>query len=464
MNNQGHLQAYRLIRKNRRKRKIQTYRLALSVVIDKTTAFYLLILVVYGLMGFFIANDFIHDYEEQFLVWEDLAKQYIGMIFTILPLGYLFQSFKNPGVIFSSSEYQLSILPYSLKKIWLLTSIDKWLKQFIILMIMGGLVIVLTPLSFEIVFIYLAIAIFINIAMTVLQWKLFQAKLYIKLGWLLILLLLNGINFTFNLPIVPILLAVLLIIGNTLLIPRLFDQVQWDRVTETSDFQIWSMWFVSKVSEVDLKPPKKLSILRNLSRRKKPFHYEETSVHHRLWSIYLRQYRQDLFRIIGALFMLVFVFSWLDEWVFHFVLAVAIYVYFSIVRSFFIGRFEADIVQVLPWNLSGFKDSFFKWVVYGALILFIPVGIYLVTNSSYWLPIQCLYLLITFFFLYQVTLDKAISLLNKQSSSSLGTEMIGYLLLIGWIISWKVKFVLLLCFVIPLTKRIWFSKQPIFDH
>lgn len=464
MKKQSHLQAFRLIRKNRRKRKIDTYKLALSVVLDKTTAFYLLILVVYGVMGFFIANDFINDYYEQFLLWEEIAKQNIGMLFTILPLGYLFQSFKQPGVILTSSEYQLSLLPYSLKKIWLLSSLEKWLKQLIIFMIMGGLVIVLTPLSFEVVFSYIAIAIFIHLTMTIPQWKLFGTRWYVKLGWILLLLLVNGINFTFHVPNVSILMPLLLIISNIIMIPKLFDKVEWARITEMSDFQIWSMWFVSKVSEVDFKPPRKLSIFRNLTRRKKPFQYEEKSIHHRLWAIYLRQHIQDLFKIIGALFLLVFVFSWLDEWVFHIVIAVAIIIYFSIARSFFIGRFEADLVQVLPWNLSGFKDSYFKWVIFGALILFIPVGIYFITHASYWLPIQLLYLIITIWYLYHITINRAIMFLNKQLKSKLGFEVIGYILLFGWMFSWKFKFVLLFCFVIPVISKKWYVLQPIYNH
>ena len=107
-------QAYQLIKRNRRRRKKKMYQLAFGVLVDRTTAFYLLLLGGYIIVGFFIVGDFINDYYEQFMMIEEFAASRFWLILTILPLRYLNQSFSKPGVMFSSSEYQLSLLPLSL--------------------------------------------------------------------------------------------------------------------------------------------------------------------------------------------------------------------------------------------------------------------------------------------------------------------------------------------------------------
>src|SRR5690625_2876533 len=217
-----HLKAYSLIKKNRIVRKINIYKLALSVVIDKTTAIYLIVIGVYVLASFFIVNDFISDYYESFLFFEDQAKENIRNIFTVLPMAYLFQSFKSPGVVFSSSEYQLSLLPYSRKKIWLLTALEKWIKQLLILTIIGLLIIFITPISPMLVIAYIVIFIFLNIVMTIPQWKLFQTGIVTKLCWFFAMLLINMINFMLKSPIINLLLVICLICLNLFLKQTLF--------------------------------------------------------------------------------------------------------------------------------------------------------------------------------------------------------------------------------------------------
>src|SRR5699024_6076205 len=138
-----------------------------------------------------------------------------------------------------------------------------------------------------------------------------------------------------------------------------------------------TMWFISKISKVDMKRQRKYSIFQNLSWRKKPFKYQEKSIHHRLWQIYFGKNIQLIFQIMSALFLLLVVFSFVNGLMFHIILAIAIHIYTSILRSFFMGRFASDIVQTLPWNLLGYKQSFFKWAVFGGLILLIPISVFL---------------------------------------------------------------------------------------
>lgn len=444
-----HLKVYSLIQKNRMIRKIRIYKLALSVVVDKTTAIYLIVIGLYGLASFFMMNDFINDYYDSFLLWEELAQENFWRVITVLPVPYIIQSFNRPGVIYSSSEYQISILPYSRSKIWFLTALERWIKQFINLLVLGILVLIITPISPLLIAIYIVMVMLINMLMTIPQWKLFQTSAFVKIWWLIVMLIMNMVNFIHMSPILSILFLGLLICLNLVLKQTLFQRVNWSRVTEVCDFQIWTMWFISKVSKVEMKRQRKFSIFKNLLKRKKPFVYQHKSIYKRLWQVYLGKNFQLIFQIMGALFLLLFVFSFKSGLIFHIVLAVVIHIYTSVLRSVYIGRFEADIVQVLPWNLRNFKRSYFKWAIFGSFILLVPVSIFLGMNISIWLPLQLLFYSCTFLYLFHVRMNKAMTILEKKMSSYDLADSIGYLLLIGIGFSWIYKFILLAGLALP---------------
>lgn len=449
MSKEPHIKAYSLIKKNRLVRKLKTYKLALSVGIDKTTAIYLIIIGIYVLFSFFILNDFINDYSNSFLYWEERAKENIWQILTILPLGYIIQSFSKPGVVFSSSEYQLSLLPFSRGKIWLFTALEKWLKRLVFLTIIGLLAILVTPISPFIVVIYIIMFTSMNIIMTIPQWKLFQTNVYVKIGFFCVVIIINFLNFISQTYLVSLLFIGVLIGINLILKKRLFYQVKWDRVTEVNDFQLWTMWLVSKVSEVEIKRQRKFSVFKKLSRRKKPFLYSIEKIYQRMWRIYFIRHIQIVLKISGALSLLLFVFLFLNQIIFHIVLAVAIHIYTSVLKSFFIGRFEDDIVQVLPWDLESYKRTFLNWSLYGSVILLIPVSVFLGLNFSAWVPMQLLFLGSTFLYLFNIRINKAITMIRKDFTSYDLVDSIGYLLLIGVAFSWKYKFILCTGIVIP---------------
>src|SRR5690625_1456703 len=235
-------EAYQLIKRNRFRRKKRMYQLAFSVMVDRTTAFYLLLLCGYFLVSLFIVGDFINDYHEQFIMIEEVAASRFWLILTILPLRYLNQSFSKPGVIFSSSEYQLSLLPYSRSKIWLRSTLEKWLKLALIYTIIGCLIILITPISISLLLKYILLFICFDVLMTVPQWKLYQQRTFIKIAWLCLMLMINFIgvllSFYTDMPIVGIIFIGLLIMLNILLKDKLFKNVNWNKVTEISDFHL----------------------------------------------------------------------------------------------------------------------------------------------------------------------------------------------------------------------------------
>lgn len=442
--------AYRLIKKNRFLRKKKMYQLALSVMVDRTTAFYLLIICGYVFVSLFIVGDFISDYQNQFSMIEEIAETRFWLFLTILPIRYLNQSFSNPGVMFSSSEYQLSLLPYSREKIWLKSVLEKWMKLVLIYIIIGSLIIVITPISISLVLKYMLLFICFDILMKIPQWKLYQQRTFIKIVWLCLMLVINGFNFLLslytNVPVVGYLSIVLIILINMRLWNSLFKNIDWNKVTERSDFKLWNMWLISKASDIKITRQKKYSMFQKIGVGKKPFMYREQNIYNRLWLHYLGKNIGLFIQAVGALFAMLIVFLFLNELIFYVGLVIAIYVYATVLAILFRSQFDSSLVRVLPWNLPVYKQSYFKWVVAGGLTLLVPVIIYLAMNISMWIPFQLLFYCSVFLYIYDVKIDKAIILLGKRPIQTDLYEAIGILLLGGVFITLKYP-IISLCFI-----------------
>src|SRR5690625_2274189 len=127
------LSTYLFVKKNRFWKKGIIYYLAIGVMIDPVITIYLVLIGSYAIISScFILGDFINDHHDNFIFIEAQAASRFWLILTILPLRYMLQSFSNPGVIFSSSEYQLGMLQLAKEKKWLVSVVEKWKKQTVI--------------------------------------------------------------------------------------------------------------------------------------------------------------------------------------------------------------------------------------------------------------------------------------------------------------------------------------------
>lgn len=428
-------QTYLFIRKNRFNRKKRLYNMAFGVMIDKTIAVYLLVLLGYFIASLFIMGDVITEFDKYFTDIEAYMIKYLSLIPTIIPIKSIFQSFSKPGIIYSTSEHQLSFLPYSKKKIWFMAVLEKWLKTISLYILASLIIISFTPLSWTIITMLFLFIMFMNILMTIPQWMLYQKGFIQKVGWLLVFVSLNSINLAFELWWIGIVVCVVLLCVNLYLRGKIFKQINWSKVTEISDFTIWNMPLISKASDVKLKRQKKYSFFQNLSFRKKPFNYKIKPIHRKVWSLYLAKNTVLIIQFIGAIIVLLGVLMFIKPLLFPIGLAFSLHSYTAILASFFIGRFDADVLQVLPWNLSDYKATFLKWSNYGGLILIIPIIIAMSINATIWFPVQLVFYITVYYFLYHVKINKAILLLAKEHRTTDLTDTIGYILLLCVIFS-----------------------------
>lgn len=436
-------QAMNLIQKERLRRKWDIHKLALSVIIDKTTAIYLLVIAGYIFISLFIVGDVIKGYHDYFLIIETQLRSRIWMVATLLPIVYMIQSFSRPGVVFSKTEYQLSILPYRRESIWLRCATQKWLKKFGVYSIIGGLIGLATPISVGSIGAYVFMLLFIEIIMTIPQWKLFQVSIVSKIAILIVAILLNMINISYSLKTLSIVVIVLLILVNIKLARTLFTNVNWGRVTEVSDFELWNMPLVARVSEVKMERRKLYSVFQNAEIFKSSLPYTAASIYQRLWLIHFIRYIKPLLQITGALILLLFVFMFINDWVFHLGIALTIHIYATVMMRFFHSHFANETIQILPWPLNDYKRTFFNWVTYCGLILLLPVATYLSLHLSVWVPLQIIFYIVVFFYMVRVKVEKTNIILSRQSSAIHFDEGMSYLFLISLVFSWKYPVILL---------------------
>lgn len=447
MNKQAPLfNAYLFIKKSRFRKKKEMNKMAFELMVDKTTAAYLLLVVGYLFASFFIFGDYIREFDDTFKFIEENMRQGFWLVLTALPIRYILRSFRDPGVLFSSSEYQLGMLPYSRKRIWLVTVIEKRIKQLLLYTIFGGIVILVTPISASVIIPYLALLLACDIIMAVPQWRLFQKTIPVKIGWLCIMVVINAGGVFIGSPIVGLLLVVMIIGSNFHLLHSLFAGVKWDKVTELSDFRIWNRLLIAKASNVKFKRNRKYGIFANTKRRKNPFDYTEKAIHHRIWQIYFGKNLDLIMQLIGALFILLFVLLFINNLLFQIGVAFTVYAYSSVASSFFNDRFQVDIIQVLPWNLARYRKTFFKWVLYGAVPLLIPIIIFLALNFTYWAAFQFVLYCSTFLYSYHTKAEKATGVLAKKSFNATWSESLEFIFLIAIVFSSHYPYVTL-CFI-----------------
>jgi hypothetical protein len=407
--------AYLFLSKNRFRKKNKLIKTALELVIDKTTAVYVILFLGYIFAALFIFGDVTEELTPFFRLFEANAETGFWILLTALPIRYIFKAFREPGIRFSSSEYQLSLLPYARKKVWLLTLTGKLVKQAIVYSVAAMIVVILTPIASTLIFSYIALIFAYDVIMSVPQWKLFQQRVWMKIGLLLAVIGINLLGIVLASPLIGIVLAGLILISHIYLIPKLFKQIDWSRVTEISDYYIWNMQLIGFASKTKMKRQKRFGIFQNSPKRKAPFRTNQ-SIYHRMWKVYLFKNYELLFQLTGVLFLMLIVLPFIHEIALPIGMAIAVYAYSSVMSTFYMDRFRADILQTLPWDLSGYRKSFFGWTAIGGIILLIPAVIAMYVLAGYWVFLYIALFISVFLYSFFLKTNKSMVILAKKST------------------------------------------------
>ncbi|MFS0675045.1 hypothetical protein [Ornithinibacillus sp. 179-J 7C1 HS] len=408
-------QAYRTIKRGRARKKRMVYKKLLVLSFDLTTTIYSLILGGYVFATIFIFNDFLATYQNQFLFIEQQLTDRFWLILAIFPLRYVFQSFRIPGIVITSSEYQLGMLPYSMKRIAFFATVEKLGKLLLKYLLISVLVIFITPINSEVIVIYFGLFWLIELLMTIPQWKLFHMKWLLKLSIMLSLVLFNLIGtLTNNSIVVGLIIMTIVLLSNIVLFRKMFDNVNWGRVTEVNDYLVWNMPLVSRATKVKFKRQRSYSVFQNRASRKKPFAYTNRSIHKRIWLQHFRGNIEYVLQVVGGLFLAIIVLSFFNEMAGIIVIALSIHIYTMFTASIFVNRMYSGIVQVLPWDIVGFRKTIRNWAIIGFIPVMIPITIFSIIQFSWWSFLFIPLVISLFIINYMSKMDNAFETINKR--------------------------------------------------
>src|SRR5699024_2877854 len=214
-------------------------------------------------------------------------------------------------------------------------------------------------------------------------------------------------------PVVGVGLAGLILISHIYFIPRIFTGIDWSRVTEISDYHVWNMRLIGFASETKMKRQKRFGIFHNSPKRKVPFPSKK-AIYHRMWKVYLFKNYELIFRLVGALLLMLIVVPFIYESALPIGMAITIYAYTSVMSTFFMDRFPADILQIMPCELSSYRNTFFSWAAGGGAILLMPavVGMYVI--AGYWVFLYIALFISVFLYSFFLKINKSMVIQAKK--------------------------------------------------
>lgn len=160
------------------------------------------------------------------------------------------------------------LLPYSKEKLWIIIFAWKWVKSIVIYAAAALLIGVMTPISASVIIAYVVLIAAYDLLMAVPQWKLFSQSWQIKLGFLFAAIAVNAAAGLFTQPYIAAGLVFAIFLIAVLVIQNMFRGIQWQKVTDASDFQIWRMPLIGYAAKTKFKRRRNHSMFPGHSRRK----------------------------------------------------------------------------------------------------------------------------------------------------------------------------------------------------
>src|SRR5699024_2733678 len=241
---------YLFLKRNRLKKKGKFYKQVFLLSFDLTSLFYALLVVGYVFVAIFLEENVQGFFHHLIGLIEGFSANRLWQIITALPLIYLFRAFQQPGVLFTTAEHTLTVLPHTVRQVWTMAAAERWLKAFVAIVVAGTFYYIFSPTSWPLILAYVIILTGINMLMTIPEWKFFQLHLFLKMLIVFGLLLLNTMHFVIDSAAVGIIAIVLLVMINLLLLPRVFEKIDWKKVTAACDFKLWNMLIVSQATKI----------------------------------------------------------------------------------------------------------------------------------------------------------------------------------------------------------------------
>lgn len=367
--------AYLFVKRNRLTKKWKIYYQLMKITLDITSLIYIFAMLGYVVFAIYIAGDLDGTIATILSYLNPIFSEGLLEKFIFIPAIYLFRAFKYPGVIFTSAENLLTILPFDRRKIWLLSLLENGLKILSFALPLSFIVYFFTSLSFIKIVSYVIAFMLLHFVMTIIQWRLFQEHLLWKVS---VIIFVTGMALgTIFFQTMSFLFWSFMLLLFIYSVRNLFSKVNWQRVITTSDFIVWNMPLISQATKIKFKKDKQYGLFQRFSWWKRPFTYEKNAIYHRLIYLYIEKNIAVILQINGALFLLIIVPSYFHKWYFIFALLVSLYIVSSMLMTLFKDFTTSDIIAAVPWDWKKLQHMFTLWAASTSVILIIPIMFYI---------------------------------------------------------------------------------------
>lgn len=426
---------YRWIRQQRFKKKWIIYKQLYQLSFDKTITIYT---SVFGLAFFFFLYDWSKRYMPLIEGWQVSMTEWLWLIPSALLIRSVIQSYRLPGLRFTSAEMKLSRLPHEERHILWFVLAERVMLRLAVPILIGLLVGWFTPFTLSFTVLVASLYSVFSILLIVPQWKLFSWSLWMKLIFTAVSFLyvyvwrwLEDHHFLMG----GLLLAGL-IFAHLYLFKVLLNEINWARVMDVNDAAVWRMPLVGQATMVKIRPPKKYGLVRTFIRSRKAqkrFNQIE-SLYHRLW----RKHMMETFAYTGRTWLacvaLLAVVPFKVEWMIYVSVPLTVFVYSRVIASLFREQFHTEsLFTTIPVEEKGWISTFLHWASLGMIplaISFLVYGLWVSGNGLLFILPLMAYLV----FLYiEVCLQVKIAYLQlvKRNAHHQWGRVIGYGIMIA---------------------------------
>ncbi|KAB8137967.1 hypothetical protein F9U64_07050 [Gracilibacillus oryzae] len=423
----------RFIRKSRRTKKQKLYKLAFGVALDKTIAIYLSFFLV---MAFFMIYDQLIQFQPLFEKMQAAAEPFMPIVILGLFIRTIILSFHSPGILFTSAEYKMTTLPYLKQHVWFHTFIEAIAKALISFLLLFFTLLILTPIS-TLFLIKWACIIMVAVLLLILpQWCLYQVngkkKILISIAGLTSITVLRLLFTQFTSQwyfLVSVIL--ILLVCNIWLWGKRLSKVDWMRVIDVNDTKVWNMFFVNRMSEMEIKPVRKplLQQLFRSEKERKPFPYHrDKMIFRKLWRKNLMEEKQHFVQTVVTIILCLVVLSFQNDILQGLSIVLAIFAFSKMSASYFHKGLKDKLIHSLPWNMDVMKRAYLYWIYPVLTVLGIILGAVLWIHQGLQLMtlLQFIHFSVTAYILLNHQLDISIHKINhKWYTTPIGNWLIG---------------------------------------
>lgn len=248
------LHVLRFISKQRTKKIIEKYKLAFSIIFDKTTLIYI---GIAGIIGLFVLKDRAHYYSHYIQLININNDSLIIYFLLLSSLFYFFKGFLNPRYKVTTSDYNLNLLTYDLDKILKILVINQQIRRILIVSLLIFVCYLLKVFNLETMLLFIIFFSISDIFTGIIQWRNFQRRIksflisvsYISLlfGVYLYSYFLRDLSKTSILTLLFTLLIILILIQFK---TNISHNTNWNEVIKIGDYKTWNLLIVKLITGV----------------------------------------------------------------------------------------------------------------------------------------------------------------------------------------------------------------------